>query len=88
MSSCLLIQKTIRRKTKLTKNAQIVLFCGRDVMGRVTPVVVVDDDEPREEDGSYNYRWAIMPLLIHILLEVSMIAHMIGINIHKSLSDT
>ena len=55
-------------------------------MGRVTPVVVVDDDEPREEDGSYNYRWAIMPLLIHILLEVSMIAHMI--RIQKSLSDT
>ena len=48
-------------------------------MGRVTPVVVVDDDEPKEEDGSYNYRWAIMPLLIHILLEVSMIAHMISI---------
>ena len=57
-------------------------------MGRVTPVVVVDDDEPREEDGSYNYRWAIMPLLIYILLEVSMITHMIGINIQKSLSDT
>ena len=74
------------KKTKLTKNAQIVLFCGRDVMGRVTPVVVVDDDEPREEDGSYNYRWAIMPLLIHILLEVSMIAHMI--RIQKSLLDT
>ena len=55
-------------------------------MGRVTPVVVVDDDEPREEDGSYNYRWAIMPLLIHILLEVSMIAHMI--RIQKSLLDT
>ena len=55
-------------------------------MGRVTPVVVVDDDEPREEDGSYNYRWAIMPLLIHILLEVSMIAHMISIQ--KSLLDT
>ena len=55
-------------------------------MGRVTPVVVVDDDEPKEGDGSYNYRWAIMPLLIYILLEVSMIAHMISIQ--KSLSDT
>ena len=51
------------------------------MLWEVTPVVVVDDDEPKEGDGSYNYRWAIMPLLIHILLEVSMIAHMISIYI-------